>query len=429
MAKSRLPASQSAGFSGYLTLLTANRNYRLLWVGEVISLFGDWFNLIASAALVSRLTSSGLAVGGLFVVRMLAPFLVSPLAGVVADRYNRKRLLVLTDLLRAAVVMGFLLVREAQHVWLLYALTAVQLGLSGMFFPARNALLPDIVTRNQLGAANALSSATWSVMLALGAAVGGVVTGQYGIYASFVIDAITFLASGVLIASIAYQHKEQATGGSGWRLAGREYLDGLSYLVEHKDILMVAVQKGVMALAVGGAFQVVQVVIAERIFVIGEGGSTSLGIQYAVAGIGTGLGPILARQWSGDQSSALRSMLLWAWVFSLLGIVIAAPLSSFGTVLLGQALRAVGSGINWVFTTQLLLQDLPDKVRGRVFSTEFALFSLASAVAAYLGGWLFDSARLDASAVLWIMSAATALAGTVWLVWLLRGGREGTIGR
>jgi hypothetical protein len=83
-------------------------------------------------------------------------------------------------------------------------------------------------------------------------------------------------------------------------------------------------------------------------------------------------------------------------------------------------LRAAGSGINWVLTTQLLLQELPDSVRGRVFSTEFALVSLASAVAAYIGGWLFDSAGLEVGAVLWIMALVSALAGAVWLAWLLR---------
>ncbi|MEP7357495.1 MAG: MFS transporter, partial [Anaerolineales bacterium] len=158
---------------GYVTLVRGNANYRNIWFGEIVSLFGDWFNLIASAALISRLTGSGVAVGGLFVVRMLAPFLISPLAGVWADRYNRRKLLLATDLSRAVIVLGFLLVRQPSQVWMLYVLTALQLGISGIFFPARNAILPDITTPAEMGAANALSSATWSVMLSLGAAIGG----------------------------------------------------------------------------------------------------------------------------------------------------------------------------------------------------------------------------------------------------------------
>ena len=120
---------------GYFTLVRENRNFRLLWLGQIVSLFGDWFNLIASAALVSQLTESGLAVGGLFVLRMLAPFLISPFAGVAADRYNRKRLLILADLSRAAVVLGFLLVRDPGQVWLLYVLTFIQLGYQRYLFP------------------------------------------------------------------------------------------------------------------------------------------------------------------------------------------------------------------------------------------------------------------------------------------------------
>ena len=133
--------------TGYIQLLRENANFRMLWLGQIVSLFGDWFNLIASAALVATLTESGFAVGGLFVVRMLAPFLVSPIAGVVADRYSRKTVLLWTDILRGVTVFGFLLVRDASWVWLLYALTAIQLGISGFFFTARTAILPDLVDR------------------------------------------------------------------------------------------------------------------------------------------------------------------------------------------------------------------------------------------------------------------------------------------
>ena len=101
---------------GYGELIRGDANFRNLWLGQIISLLGDWFNPIASASLVVELTQSGFAVGGLFLVRMLAPFLISPIAGVVADRYNRKHILILTDILRALIVLGFLWVREPQHV-------------------------------------------------------------------------------------------------------------------------------------------------------------------------------------------------------------------------------------------------------------------------------------------------------------------------
>ena len=135
----------------YADLLRNNRNFRFLWFGQIASLLGDWFNLVASAALVGLLTQSGLAVGSLFVVRMLAPFLVSPIAGVVADRYNRKHILIAADLVRVAVVLAFLLVRDAGDVWLLYTLTALQFAVSGFFYPARNSILPELAGERRVG--------------------------------------------------------------------------------------------------------------------------------------------------------------------------------------------------------------------------------------------------------------------------------------
>jgi len=224
--------------TGYLKLIRDNANFRNLWFGQIISLLGDWFNLIASASLVASLTQSGLAVSGLFVIRMIAPFAISPIAGVFADRYNRKKLLIGSDVTRAIIVIGFLFVREPAHVWILYTLTGLQLGISGFFYPARSAILPDIVSENELGAANALGSSTWSIMLSLGAALGGVVAGRWGIYPSFVIDAATFMLSAFFISRISYT--QPISGGSGEMVldALKEYIDGLNYLIENRNILI-----------------------------------------------------------------------------------------------------------------------------------------------------------------------------------------------
>lgn len=402
--------------------MRGNPDFRWLWFGQIVSLFGDWFNLIASAALISSLTQSGLAVGGLFVVRMLAPFLISPFAGVAADRYNRKWILILADLSRAMVVLGFLYVRTAEQVWLLYVLTAIQLAISGFFFPARNAILPDIVNRSELGAANALSSATWSVMLALGAALGGIVAGEWGIYPAFVIDALTFVVSALLIWRVTYLPSRVLENASRSLRSGlTQYIDGLRYLIQNRDILIIALQKAAVALFANGAFQVIQVTLAEQVFVIGEGGGTSLGLMYAAAGIGTGIGPIVARRFTGDESRSLRMALAWSYGLGILGLAITAPLASFGVVLLGTLIRTVGGGINWVFSTQLLLQLLPDRVRGRVFSTEFALFTLANAVGAAAGGWALDSTGLGIPGLLWISAALTLIPGLIWVLWVSYG--------
>ncbi len=413
------PETKSKQTAGYIQLLRNNPDYRSLWSGDVISLFGDWFNLIASAALVSRLTESGFAIGGLFVVRMLAPFLISPIAGVAADRFNRKHLLILADLSRAIVVIGFLFVRTPEQVWLLYVLTAIQLAISGFFYPARNALLPNIVTPNELGAANALSSATWSVMLALGAALGGIVAGEWGTYPAFIIDAATFLLSAFFISRIRYYPAPDKTISSGsLGTVHRQYIEGLQYLNQNPDILLISLQKGTQALLVGGVFQVIQVALAEQYFTIGEGGGTSLGFLYAIAGVGTGLGPIIARRLTGDRERSLRNAIAWSYLITALGLGISAPLTSFNSVLFGSFFRTVGSGVNWVFSSQLLLLLLPDKIRGRVFSTEFAIFTLANALGAVASGWILDRTAQNISGLIWWMSILILFPGGLWTLWI-----------
>jgi MFS family permease len=417
---------------GYLDLVRRNRDFRFLWTGQVISLFGDWFDLIASASLISHLTHSGLAVGSLFVVRMMAPFLVSPIAGVLADRYNRKSLLIVADILRGIIVLGFLLVRTEQQAWLLYVITAIQLAFSGVFFPARNAIIPDIVSRSELGAANAISSTTWSVMLAMGSAIGGIVAGEWGIYPAFVVDSISFFCSAFFISHIHYSHEldnlaETNQGERQIKAAFRQYVDGLKYLKSHKDIFAITLHKTAVALLVSGAFQVVQVALAQRVFVIGENGGTSLGLLYAFAGIGTGVGPILARVFTGDRDRPLRLALTLSYGIGVIGLAMSAPLASFALVLIGTFVRSLGVGINWTFSTQLLLEWVPDGVRGRVFSSEFAMFTLANAISSAAGGWLLDNTNLGINGILWWMTGLLIIPGIFWYAWTVFGKPDASV--
>ena len=416
------PTSQAA--VGYADLLRNNRNYRFLWFGQIASLLGDWFNLVASAALVGLLTQSGLAVGSLFVVRMLAPFLVSPIAGVVADRYNRKYILIVADLIRAAVVLAFLLVRDAGDVWLLYTLTALQLATSGFFYPARNSILPELAGERELGAMNALSSATWSVMLALGAALGGLVAGAWGIYPAFVLDTLTFLLSAVLLTQIRMPARlASAAVDKTVAAAVRQYIDGLRYLREHQDVLFVALQKALSSLFLSAGFQVVMVAIAQQVFIIGDGGGIGMGLLFGLAGVGSGIGPILARRLTGDDGPTLKKAIAVGYLISVLGSAATASLFNLPLVLLATIVRAIGGGIIWVFSTQLLLQGVPGRVHGRVFASEFMFFYLGSALASSVVGAALDS-NLSISAIIWWMTGLSVIPMALWTLSVMRGKRE-----
>ena len=402
---------------GYWVLVRDNANFRYLWAGQIISLLGDWFNLIASAALVAELTNSGLAVGSLFVVRMLAPVLISPLAGVAADRYNRKYILIAADIGRFFTAAAFLLVRSPEHVWLLYLLSFVQLGIGGFFFPARSAILPDIVSERSLGAANALTSATWSIMLALGAALGGLVSGTWGIYPAFAIDALSFVVSALVLCGIRLPSQPTLAGDKSLGAVLRQYVDGLRYLREHGEIALTTLHKAALVFCFGAPLDVINVAISREVFTVGHGGALGLGLMYAAAGIGTGLGPIAGRYVTGDRLPALRRSIALGYVLAVVGLLIIATLHSLGIVLLGILVRACGSGILWVFSTQILLQTVSPHVRGRVFSTEIAFSMLMSAAGASAGGyyleWLGIAGAVHATAFLTLIPCA------LWVGWLV----------
>ena len=412
---------------GYGELIRRNANFRRLWAGQIISLLGDWFNLIASTSLVAALSQSSWGVGSLLVVRLLAPFIVSPLAGVLADRYDRKRIIIATDLIRAVVVLGFLLVRRPEDLWLLYVLTALQLGLSGFFQPAWSSILPDIVPARAIGAANALTAATWSVVLALGAALGGLVAGTWGSDPAFVIDALTFVLAALVLARIKTPPKDRSTG-EGIASVLRDYLEGLRYLKEHPDILVTAHHKAALMLCFGASIEVIQVTISRDVFVLGVAGSLGLGLMYTASGVGTGISPIVARRFSRDQPRRLRRAILIGYLLAVAGLLIVSPLSSFALVLVGMLVRACGSGIIWVFSTQLLMQLVPERVRGRVFATEHALWSLGGALGALWGAQTLDWAGDIGQTLRWLayMTLAPAL---LWTLWLLLDGAGKSAGR
>ena len=176
--------------------------------------------------------------------------------------------------------------------------------------------------------------------------------GQWGIYTAFFIDSLTFVLSALFIVRIKYTFKSELSDIR-FDLGPviQEYFDGLKYLKRHKDVFVIAIQKGAVALTVSGAFQIIQVLLAERHYVIGEGGGTGLGIMYATVGVGTGVGPLIARYFTGDDDRRQRIAIAVSYVITAIGMAIMSPLASFELTLLGTFLRGVGVGIGWVFST------------------------------------------------------------------------------
>src|SRR5215471_1079228 len=195
-------ATATRNSAGYTELIRSNRDFRRLLTGQVISQTGDWFNSVALFTLLLGLTGSGEAIAYVLILKLLPTFFIGPVAGVVADRYNRKVIMIVADITRGILVLGFLLVRQPNQVWMAYALTALEVAISTFFDPAKSATIPNTVALDQLVPANTLSSASWSVTLAMGAALGGVVTGAFGRNSAFVIDSLSFFLSAMFISGV-----------------------------------------------------------------------------------------------------------------------------------------------------------------------------------------------------------------------------------
>ena len=140
----------------YRALLAENRNYRLLWFGQIVSQLGDWFNSVAIYALLLELTGTATSVALMIIVQFLPMAVIGPVAGVVVDRVNRRRLMIATDVLRGLAVLVLLMVRRPDQVWMVYLVMGTVVSLTAFFEPARTAVIPSVTTRSELLTANAL---------------------------------------------------------------------------------------------------------------------------------------------------------------------------------------------------------------------------------------------------------------------------------
>jgi MFS family permease len=415
---------------GYIELLRSNRAFRQLWLGQVVSQLGDWFNTIALYTMILDLTGSGRNVGLLLVARFLPSFVFGPLSGVLADRFSRRTIMIVSDLLRAVVVLGFLLVRRADQLWIIYVLTVLQLGFSTFFEPAKTAVIPSIVSDRELVAANAISSVTWSAMLTLGAAIGGVITGLLGTEVAFVLDSLTYLLSAALIASVCFPkrpEREKRKLTVGRALGITETIEGARYVKHRPRVLALLLVKPAWGL--GGGILTLLPVFGEKIFPVGTSAATGIGVLFAARGIGTAVGPIVARRVAGEGQKRMLTTIGISFLIGGLGYIAFGRTPSFIVALIVLGLAHTGGSILWVFSTVLLQRDVEDGFRGRVFAAELALLTLTMAASNYMTGELLDRFGLSPRSVTVGIGILFLIPGLIWLAtqrWWDRGERGQT---
>ncbi|MBX3083823.1 MAG: MFS transporter [Anaerolineae bacterium] len=403
----------------YLRLLRENPAYTRLWIAQCISLLGDWFSTIALTALVAQYSnSSGMALTLLLVSRFLPPLIIGPFAGVIVDRMNRKRLLIISDISRFVIVILFLTVNDAAHLWLIYALTLIQFTFGSIFEPARSAITPSLVSPNDLVRANILGSVTWSVMLAAGAAIGGGVAAIFGTQTALIIDALSFALSAMFIMSIRLPTQPSAPTQAHPAKSQTGFRDGLRYIQQHPTTALALLIKLFGNI---GNLDTFMAIYATKVFVVGEQGTGSLGIFYSVFGFGAILGPLILNRFNNGSVTTMRRLVAIGYVWITLGMFLFGVAPSLLIASAAVFLRAMGGSTYWTYSSVILQKTVPDHFLGRLFSIDFAGAQLAAIITFIVIGWLVDNtdpARISSlvigTAVVTLIPLVLWILGITW---------------
>ncbi len=410
----------SAGqYRSYFKLLSTNHQFRRLWLAGVISQLGNWLNYIGIFVLLTHLTGSGRAVSWFLLAKFIPTSFLGPAAGVLADRISRKKIMITCDLIRVVIVLCFLLVKREEHVWIIYLLAILQESLWTFSDPARRASLPNLCRQEELNVANGLSGATWSIMLAFGAALGGFISSIFGWETAIILDALTFLASAFMLVGLRLpEHDRKEKKKTHWAdyLGFDDLKEGFKYITTHGQVAMVLLVKSGWALS--GGILVMLTVFGEQVFGgSGQGGYS--GILYSFRGIGAAVGPILAWRFLGETHSAMFRSIGLSFFAASASYLLFSQAPNIGWAVLFVFCGHLGGSVQWVFSTTLLQQMVPDQFRGRVFAVEMALLTFILSISTYFTGLALDNGMHPRQVVL-RLALLFLVPGILWTIYRLR---------
>jgi MFS family permease len=383
--------------------LLKNARFLRLWIGQGTSFLGDAVSMVALVVLVVQVTGSASAVGGALIARLL-PTLGSPLAGVLADRLDRRLVLVAADLARAGLVLGLVFARDLGTI---YALVFF-MGLARTIFnPTIRAAFPSVVGEGDLTRANALVSGAFSVSITVGPAIGGLLVSTAGVEVAFLLDAATYLVSAVLLSLIRFPRPRIGEGEDFFR----ELRFGLGYLAGASIPLVIVVGDFLTVLTANVSIPA-EVFLARETF---DAGAVGYGLLVSMWGVGMVAGSALMVV-LGDRANLIALYFLGIFVFALaLAGVGLSP--TFALALAALTVAGASNGVENVVTDTILQKRVPDALLGRVFSVRFLSFSTGEAIAYPVGGLAVDA--IGPRPTYFLTGVATALAGLFILFFLL----------
>ncbi len=401
----------------YGQLIRENRDFRKLWIAAVISMLGEWFNTIALFFLILEYTGSEFLLGMLFTVRMAGFAILQPFIGLLADRYNRKMLMVVSNLLQAVFALCFLLVNDSSDIVWMIGLSGLMMVLHGVYMTAERAALPNVVAEEDLATANALDAASWSTALCMGAMLGGVVVSIWGTDAAFIVDSVTFLVGTLFLINLTIPQTIDESMKGPWLSTGiRNIKSGWARIRSQPALFRIVFAKASWNVAGGGLAGVYLVLMGAD--VQGFGAAFGFGLFFFARGVGTGLGPILARAFLKDEEAWPRLVgyliVLSGLIYFLVGLSV--PHALWITVVL-VILAHSASGANWVLSTVMMQQWVEDEVRGRVFSTDMLILSIAFSTSTSVAGYLMENTELGIQNGIMLFASVMVFCGIVFSMW------------
>jgi MFS family permease len=342
---------------------------------------------------------------------------MQPFFGLLADRVNRKRLMIITNILQVFLALAFIGVDGPGDMWWMFLCSGIMMALHGLYVTAERAALPNIVSREDLTTANALDSATWSTALCLGAFVGGIVVSEYGVTVAFVIDSITFLIGTLLLIPLTVpQTYDKASSGSLITSALKDIWIGQKRIQSDPRLFRIIFAKTSWNIAGGGLAGVFLVLAGNNIDFVGA--ALGFGIFFFARGVGTGIGPILARRFFKDSEKWPRLIGLLIVTSGIFYLFVGMSLN--GPLLLTLALVTLAhtaSGGNWVLSTVLTQQWVEDEMRGRVFSTDMLLLSIGQVISTISAGYLIENEYVNLQQGIISFACLMILCGLIFTVW------------
>jgi predicted MFS family arabinose efflux permease len=408
-------------------LLRRNRDFRRLFLASVISLGGDWFLFVALGGLVLQVTGEALSVGILIVSQELPIFVATPWAGWLTDRFDRRRLMILCDAARTLICVAFLAVGP-DNLWLAYVLLAGLSLFTAVFDPAFSAAIPNVVDPEDLPTANALSGSLWGTMLAVGAALGGIVSTIFGRDTAFLVDAASFAASALLLAGVRRRFSEDRDGEQHESIRAATVETARYARRDHRVRALITVKAG-FGLAAGVLALVA--VFARQVFTAGDIG---FGFLLAMRGVGALTGPFIGHRLAGRDHERLLPVIAIALAVFGLGYMLLGASPTLLLAGLAVCTAHLGGGAQWVLSTYGLQRIVPDRIRGRIFAFDFALITLSLAISSLVASALADTIGPRPTAMI-VGGVAFGWAAAWWLLTrdvrrtpIFKGGEEGPEG-